>query len=180
MKDTIYPNINGLKSYYDFISPSYNKLYKEEQLKKLGIIKANLNAKHILDIGCGTGLSKKVFSCELIGTDLSFSLLKRANFPKVFAMAENLPFKDKSFENIICVTAIHNFKAHKRALFEMKRVMKSSGAITVLKRSKKYENIVKNIKKIFHIIKEIDEEKDTIFIVKCQKFSTSSSEIEDF
>jgi ubiquinone/menaquinone biosynthesis C-methylase UbiE len=157
---------NCRHNYYDYISRGYGELYKEEQSKKLRIINENLKTDFILDVGCGCGLSNNVFSCKIIGIDLSFNLLKKADFPKVLAAAENLPFKAMSFENIICVTAIHNFKNYKNALSEMKRVMKKSGAITVLKRSKKCDNIVKEIKRNFNVIKEIDEEKDRILIVR--------------
>ena len=152
-------------SYYDYISKGYSGLYEEEQLKKLKIMKANVKTNSILDIGCGSGFSGKIFSCKIIGLDLSFNLLKQAKFSKVLAAAENLPFKDKSFEGIICVTAIHNFKNYKKALLEIKRIMRKSGAISVLKRSKKFSKIVRDIKKMFKIVNEIDEEKDRILIV---------------
>jgi len=156
---------NCRPNYYDYISRGYSELYEEEQLKKLRIIKENLKTDFILDIGCGSGISKNIFSCKIIGIDSSFNLLKKAKFPRILAAAENLPFKNKSFENIICVTAIHNFNNYKKALSEMKRIMKKSGAITVLKRSKKYDRIVKDIKKMFNVVEEINEEKDLILVV---------------
>jgi hypothetical protein len=58
--------------------------------------------------------------------------------------------------------------------------MKKSGAITVLKRSKKCDNIVKEIKRNFNVIKEIDEEKDRILIIRVLHVSPRGvSKIED-
>ena len=67
--------------YYNKISKGYNELYKEEQLKKLGIIKNNIKIKNgdlLLDVGCGTGLSSD-FGCKVIGIDNSLELLKLNN-----------------------------------------------------------------------------------------------------
>lgn len=151
-------------AYYDAISKGYNKLYKEEQLKKLAIIKNNVkiskNTK-ILDIGCGTGVSSQ-FNCKVVGIDPSMGLIKQNKCPKVLGIAELLPFKDNSFDYVISVTAIHNFEDIKKAVKEIKRVCNGKFVFTVLRKSGKFDFIKKLIEKNFKVEKELEEEKDAI------------------
>ncbi len=153
-------------TYYDTISKSYNELYQEEQLKKLTIIKNNIkinkNTK-ILDIGCGTGISSE-FDCYVVGIDSSIELLKQnKNNGKFLGIAEALPFKDDSFDYVISITAIHNFKDINKAIKEMKRVCNGRFVFTVLRNSNRF-NFIKNlIEKNFKVDKVIEEDKDAIF-----------------
>ena len=48
---------------YNKIAKSYNELHKEEQIKKLEIIKKNIKIiPPLLDVGCGTGISTNYFN----------------------------------------------------------------------------------------------------------------------
>ena len=47
-------------NYYDKIAKGYEELHKEEQLKKIKLIKTILKVNptdKLLDVGCGTGLT---------------------------------------------------------------------------------------------------------------------------
>lgn len=150
--------------YYDKIAKGYDELHEEEQKKKLEIIKRHLKPKGlILDIGAGTGLSTKYFE-NIILLDPSKEMLRRAEGKKVVAKAERIPFPDKTFDAIISVTALHHVNI-KKVVKEIKRVSKENCkyAFTILKRSKNYDLIKKELKKNFKL-KEIDEEKDLILI----------------
>ena len=155
---------------YDSIARSYNELHREEQLKKLEIVKKylkiNKNTK-LLDIGCGTGISTNFFNCKTTGIDPSKEMIKQGKGNLLIGNAENLPFINNSFDVVISVTAIHNFKDYKKAIKEMKRVLKSNGTIviTLLKKAKKYKEIKSYLEKQFKL-KAIDSEKDTIFMAK--------------
>lgn len=153
---------------YNTIANRYNELYEEEQLKKLNIIKKHIKIKEsyrLLDIGCGTGISTNFFDCYSIGIDPSIDMIKKGRGNLIQGKAEELPFKDKYFDVIISVTSIHNFKDPNKAIREIFRVKKNKSqvAITLLKKSRNYNKIKLLIKKHFKV-KEIDEEKDTIFI----------------
>lgn len=150
---------------YKHISKSYNKLHKEEQLKKLKLIQKHFKIiPPLLDVGCGTGISTNFFKVKSIGIDNCKEMIKGVKNLK-YAKAENLPFKDKSFNTVISVTAFHNFKNMEKALKEIIRVSKNNNiCITFLKRSKKLPKFRKLIKKYFKNIKEIEEEKDIIFL----------------
>jgi len=156
--------------YCNSISRSYNKLYREEQLNKIRIIKNNLKLKKqdfLMDVGCGTGIFAEEFNCVKVGVDPAINLLNQGkNALYIQAYAENLQFKDNSFDVVISVTAIHNFKNIKRGLEEIKRVSRKNVVLSILKKSAKINEIKDNIQKLFKITKTIEENQDIIFFAK--------------
>jgi ubiquinone/menaquinone biosynthesis C-methylase UbiE len=154
-------------TYYDEIAKGYDELHKEEQEKKLKIVKQYIKPKKnetLLDIGCGTGISSD-FDCKVTGIDPSEELLKIAkkNHPKakfIQTEAEHLPFPNKSFDYVISLTAAQNFTDLKQAVDEIMRVMKKKAAISILKKSPK----AKMLKPLLNDWKEIEEEKDIIYL----------------
>lgn len=152
---------------YNKIAKSYNELYKEEQIKKLEIIKKNIKIiPPLLDIGCGTGISTNYFDVLSIGIDNSKEMIKQSKEGNlIYGQAEKLPFPDKSFNTIISVTSFHNFKNMEKALLEIKRVSSNKNiAITFLRKSKKLNEFRKLLKKYFRF-KEVDCYNDILFIV---------------
>lgn len=149
---------------YNKLAKNYNELHFKEQLKKILIIKNELKISNekILDIGCGTAMYSGLFK-NYLGIDNSVEMMKNANANIVYGRAEDLPFKDNSFDVIICVSAIHNFNNIKRSVMEIKRVSKGKIAITLFKRSKKFNYIKNLILKNFNV-KQIEDDKDVIFI----------------
>lgn len=162
--------------YYSKISKGYDELYKEEQLKKLSIIKDSIKIKSndiLLDVGCGTGISSQ-FGCKVIGIDPSAGLLKlNKNKNKILGNAESLPFKNNIFDVVISITSLHNFKNIEKGLKEIKRVGKNNFVFAVLKKSKKINQIKRLIKKNFKIRGIIEEDKDIIFFCKNKKYIKS-------
>ncbi len=153
------------QDYYSSISKGYDELYKEEQLMKLKLILKNVNIKgKVLDVGCGTAFYSKYFK-DYTGIDNSKGMLEKSKANVIYGNAENLPFKDKSFDVVICLTAIHNFKDYGKALNEMKRVSKKLMIISLLKKANKFDKIKRKINKMFNNGRELDEEKDLIFII---------------
>ena len=158
-------------NYYNQIAKSYNELYQEEQINKLLSIKNNIkinkNTK-ILDVGCGNGVSSQ-FDCKVVGVDPSEELVKQNPNQKIIGTAEALPLKNSSFDLVISITAIHNFKNIRKSISEMKRVGKEKFVFSVLRKSKRFELIKKSIKKSFKVDKMIEEGKDTIFLCRKRK-----------
>ena len=164
------------EEYYNALAEGYDNLYKEEQLKKINIIKSN-NFVHkndyLLDVGCGTGFSLDLFEVKkAIGIDPSKELIKQYSGEQkiILGSAENLPFDNNSFDVVISITAIQNFTDIKKGLEEILRVGKNRFVITTLKKSTKHDLIIRNINSVFNKkefeIVEIDEGKDTIFFIK--------------
>ena len=158
---------------YDIISKSYDNLYREEQESKIKIILRKWRIKQeerLLDVGCGTGISMEPFKCKKIGIDPSKNMVKIAikkGLKCFVANAENMPFKSNYFDRVIAITSIHNFNDIEKGLKEIKRVGRKYFAFSILKKSKKYNYIIKKIKEMFKVKQEIDEEKDKIFL--CEK-----------
>lgn len=154
-------------TYYDSIAEGYDELHKEEQLKKIRIIKDNLKIKKsdfLLDVGTGTGFALDMFNCKKIGIDPSPKLLKKANSKVIKGKAEALPFPDKTFDIVMSITAVHHFDDIKKGLKEIRRVAKDRVAFSLLKKSSKLKEIKNLIDTFFKIKKEIDEDKDLIII----------------
>jgi len=151
---------------YNHISKSYNELHGEEQLNKLRMIRENIKIiPPLLDIGCGTGISTDFFKVKSIGIDNSREMIRQGGRNLIYGNAEKLPFKDKSFNTVISVTVFHNINNMEKALKEIIRVSKNSNiCISFLKRSRRLSQFRKLMKKYFKNIKEIEGEKDIIFI----------------
>lgn len=167
--------------FYDEIAEGYDELHREEQLRKMTAIIAAMGAlvpkksEKLLDVGCGSGISTSVWSCDCTGIDPSDNLIAIAkkNHPKLrfyVGRAEELPFPDKSFDVVICITAIHNFHDLRKGIDEMKRVGKDRFVITVLRKSKRVEEIEKLIILNFKVSKIIVEDKDIIFIGRSREW----------
>lgn len=156
-------------NYYDATARNYNELHGEEQLNKLKIIAEHIKIKKsasLLDVGCGSGLSAKVFKCNITGIDPSEKLLQQCPFKTVKASAESIPFPDHSFDVVIAITSIHNFSNIEQGLKEIKRVGRDCFALTVLKKSNNKEFILKTIRAVFNVSEVIDEAYDLILICK--------------
>jgi len=164
--------------YYDTIAPSYDELYYEEQKAKLDLIDEEMRKHHLvihptsrlLDIGCGTGISTEHFMdrCLCVGVDPSKGLLDRARKGPDYqlAYAEDLPFDDGSFDIIISLTSIQNFKDLDKATEEMRRVVsKGFMVISFLRKAPNRPQIEKSLDK-FEKITVVKESKDIIYFLK--------------
>src|SRR3989344_8245265 len=149
-------------TYYQETAKGYEELHKEEQLNKLRIIRGHVRVPgKVLDIGCGPFWSADFFD-DIIGIDPAFT-----GKDIIRASAEKMPFPDKTFDTILCVTAIHHFKLD-AAILEMKRVAKKNAqlVITVLKKSPKFNNIVKILNVEFVLEKKVDQQQDEVYFLR--------------
>ena len=160
-------------TYYDDIAEGYDELHKEEQLKKLAILKELdiiLPEDNLLDVGCGTAFSLDYFDvAQATGIDPAEKLLEqyKGNQKTLVGVAEELPFADNEFDIVISLTAIQNFEDVKKGLEEILRVGKERFILTILKSSSKADVIEKVIDEVFanFNIQRIEEEKDYIFVI---------------
>ena len=159
-----------MPNYYNEIAQGYEELHKEEQLKKIYVIKKHLKINKedkLLDVGCGTGLTTELWPCKRYGIDPSSKLLEKARqkdeIEYKLAPAKKIPYTNNFFDIVTSITAIQNFENIEEGLKEIKRVGKNKFVLSFLKNSNKKESIIKIIREIFDVRKIIEEEKDLIF-----------------
>jgi len=151
--------------YYDTISKGYSELYASEQESKFVLLKDwLLSLKGLtLDLGAGIGLIQKYFKPS-VSADLSIEMLNLNQGLRVCCDARALPFKDKSFDNLISFTMLQDIKAKNEVLSEIKRVCKEKVILTLLKRGKQLSS-VKSILKDFKVLEFREHDKDYCFLL---------------
>ncbi|MDO8452875.1 MAG: methyltransferase domain-containing protein [bacterium] len=99
----------------------------------------------VLDIGCADGVfSKVVFNkrraSKFIGIDvlpksISFAKRRFARSKKMsfrIADAHNLPFREETFNLVVCLEAMEHFENPRKVIEEIRRVLVSSGDVIIL------------------------------------------------
>ncbi len=133
-------------SFFDSIADIYDEtrsLPKETMHDVIEVMAHELkDIDRALELGVGTGrfadpLRRK--NIDVVGIDLSLTMLKLARAKGLDTLilgdACNLPFKDFSFDSIICVHVLHLLKDCKKAFVEMKRVGAQNMVSVILGRS---------------------------------------------
>jgi glycosyltransferase involved in cell wall biosynthesis len=119
----------------DYDERAYNSVIPIQrywQRKRYKIITKLANgAGSILDIGCG---SSKILGAldNVVGLDILMRKLRygrKHGKPLFNASAFNLPFKDNSFDCVICSEVIEHVPAKKNTFAEMTRVLKPGGRL---------------------------------------------------
>lgn len=125
---------------YDSISSSgYGVRYRRRKYQgieaALVSFIAGARPSGLLEVGAGTGHWLNFLAdhgCRAIGLDLSATMLAAARqgvpaSPLVQGQAELLPFRDDSFDRVVCVNALHHFADKTRFLRDVRRVLGPSG-----------------------------------------------------
>jgi ubiquinone/menaquinone biosynthesis C-methylase UbiE len=111
-----------------------------EVVKWFGLVKDDL----VLDVGTGTGILLP-FIKEAIGPngrlfaiDFSFKMLERARIRQYTgeknltnASVEAIPFPSNRFDRVVCFSAFPHFPNKASALFEIVRVLKNGGTVSI-------------------------------------------------
>ncbi|PAF44383.1 class I SAM-dependent methyltransferase [Helicobacter sp. 11S02629-2] len=145
--------LEDVKNYWDARSQSYSELnnkelqsFKSQAWEEL--IRANVDIKEgmkVLDCGCGPGFFSVLLCkllCKVTSIDYSEDMLARAkinanthlstNKPEFFKMdAQNLDFKDESFDLVISRNLTWNLPNPPRAYKEWLRVLKKGGTLLI-------------------------------------------------
>ena len=155
-----------MRDYYSELARGYDELYGNEQQEKLRVIKEKVSfskKQMILDVGCGTGISSALPGL-IIGIDPSLGMLQKNTNFKVKGKAESLPFKDSSFDVVLCLTVTHHFSPTKTALIEVDRVGRGIFIFSILEKSKKYGAIKKAVSGLFVIKERFSLLNDVLFV----------------
>lgn len=133
------------KQYDAWYNTQRGKWIGEEEYRLIVSMLAPLPSETLLDVGCGTGYFTRQFANDAIvrsvtGVDADFNMIRFAseqskqgiNF--MAADACKLPFRDKSFDLVVSVTALCFIREEKEALREMLRVTKRQVVLGLLNR----------------------------------------------
>jgi ubiquinone/menaquinone biosynthesis C-methylase UbiE len=114
----------------------YSRLFQQDWHAEM-ISHVPARAKHILDLGCGTGF----FLAELeaqhpgsVGLDISHEMLKVSdqyvpNARLVTGDAERLPFKERCFDVVFCKGSLHHTRDHVAFLSNCREALKEDGVL---------------------------------------------------
>jgi len=119
--------------------PRYVESYRNI-FKNLLSLNERQNGPVILDVGCGTGFllqffeqtgNHKVFASDITPKMLQLASLKYT-FPYYFrGDSYALPFKDNTFDFVMCNSLLHHLYDWESALGELSRVLKRGGTLFV-------------------------------------------------
>lgn len=129
-----------------------NIFVKKLELKRLRYIIKFLNpitGDLILDVGCGSGkLSESIKSGRVIGIDISEYLLDKAKTRMEYllkAEGETLPFKNGSFDKIVCSEVLEHVILPEKIIEEIQRVLKKDGVLIATIPNEENINLIKKI-----------------------------------
>lgn len=115
-----------------FVKIMYNEIVRRVE---------KINPESILDVGCGTGnilsILRQKCDSKLYGMDISENMIKKAKMKlgkyaefKV-GDSEFMPWKDNSFEMVVCNASFHHYPNPEKVLSEMKRVLVPKGTLII-------------------------------------------------
>ena len=147
---------NQIQEMFNAVAPKYDFLNRllsvgcDRYWRKAAVSEfKSFGNKAFLDVATGTAdipleISKRYPKpTQIVGMDFSLSMLKLGNkkisdnklsktIKLIPGSAENIPFKDQSFDGVITSFGVRNFTDAKKGLREMHRILKPNGEIVVL------------------------------------------------
>jgi ubiquinone/menaquinone biosynthesis C-methylase UbiE len=128
---------------YDSIADRFDRrysLYKYDGVRDALVNFLTPMVPSALEVGCGTGhwLREMAGHATLLaGVEPSGPMLDRARAAapqahRVRARAEELPWRDASFDRIFCVNALHHFSDRDLFFAEARRVLKPGGGVMTI------------------------------------------------
>lgn len=134
----------------------HNTFIRFIESRRVRVILSFLNdhskGSRILEVGCGAGnIIEKVVSGDLFGFDISAFILHKAklklhNRVNLFqADAQHLPFKNRTFNHIICSEVLEHVLDPLSCLQEMSRILDDQGVAIISVPNEFYINRIKRI-----------------------------------
>jgi len=132
---------------YNIVAPHYDQRTERGYLEGIGSALQTLirqvRARHILDLGCGTGRSLRGLAGSLqpnptcYGLDFSGGMLMQARqfdpgYRLVNASAPLPSFADNSFDLVFCVHAFHHFPNKTQVVQNAYRMLRPGGAFAIV------------------------------------------------
>jgi len=123
--------------HFNFIGPIYDLVFSRSDAKKIVELTELRKDHNLLDVGGGTGrvtVLYKTTSNNLLIVDSAQNMLRKAQekgIRSVCSQSERLPFRDRKFDRIIMVDALHHVRDQQQTLDEMWRLLAPGGKIII-------------------------------------------------
>ena len=127
---------------WDAIAESWYNLRRKPLLPIIRNLSAQWKPGKLLDVGCGNCRNTIIFAkhdFDCYGVDFSKEMIRHAekfskenkvNIKLKVANATTLPFRDSSFDYVMCTALLHHISSvqeRRKVLSEIKRVLKKNG-----------------------------------------------------
>lgn len=129
--------IEHVKNVYDQISPHFDITRKSVWPDVEQFVKTFPSNSYVLDAGCGNGKNMCKDDCYFIAGDFCQNFLEMVQKKKnevIQINVKTLPFRNNTFDHVICVAVIHHIKDKLdqiKAIKELIRVTKRKGTILI-------------------------------------------------
>jgi 2-polyprenyl-3-methyl-5-hydroxy-6-metoxy-1,4-benzoquinol methylase len=131
-----------------------------EHLHRFFFVRALAKGKVVLDAGCGEGIGSYIFSEKakfVFGFDIDEECIrlakekyKRDNLCFLTGSIHEIPFKEGTFDLVVCLEVIEHVEEQEKAIHEMKRVLKKDGMLIISTPNKKIYSDERNYKNPHH------------------------------
>lgn len=144
--------LGQLKKSYENIWTTSDLLEEPAYYEWIVSLLGNPNRKKLLDVGCGAGyfLEKaNLRGFKTVGIDISSKAIEKSSkrTPRSelhVGVAEKLPFKNNSFDAVVCLGSLEHFLDMRKSLSEMYRVARDKGKICIVLPNKWAIDIILN------------------------------------
>jgi len=140
-------NFSKIYKFYDLINTvltlGFDKSWR-------GVAINHLSGTSVLDLGSGTGAAfEQLKDYETTAIDPDEKMLELNSFKnKVLGTAENLPFSENSFDNVLCSFVWRNVSDTDKALNEIYRVLRPGGKLVLLDMTRPKNLFLRTIHKV--------------------------------
>ncbi len=140
-------NFSNIYRFYDlintFLTFGFDKSWRDKAVN-------NLTGNSVLDLGSGTGAAfEHLINYRTTAIDPDKKMLELNKFEnKIQGSAENLPFRDNSFDNVFCSFVWRNLSDTNKALDEIYRVLRPGGKFVLLDMTRPKNSFLKILHKI--------------------------------
>jgi len=145
-EEPYYQRIKDVRTFLEYYLTMYRSDYHSRRARAIINLFPRLCGKRVLDVGCGGGFYSSAIAkgggCrEIILTDFSSVCVKAARLnmlEQVQFIAEgtvcdalNLPFRDRSFDLVLCVDVVEHLSNDQVFLKQVSRVLRDGGMVVV-------------------------------------------------